>query len=654
MSHSSSPNNRGSIFGWAKSLKRSHLLSNESVNDISDNDSISRSPTKLFGNNINHNNNNNNNNLNNLNNNNQSQPHSPLNIPNNSNNNRKNSYDYQPQQQPQQESPTFNQQYLGTSPTTSTTNHSDFLRPLLNHKSRSTNNVSRVRSNSLNQSENSLRQHRDSFLQSNSLVDENSKYFGVPLQQALNEACAKISILTGDQSDGLQYGQIPIVVAKCGVFLKKNGLTVEGIFRVGGSSRRLKDLQVIFNTPPTYGKKLNWDGYTVHDAASILRRYLNALPEPLIPLNMYDDFRDPLKNKSRIISYMKYKAENPSKNIKTSSTEDVLDSTQLLTEANMGRLNGNDIEQESKSESQIQQSSSSLPQQQSQHSQQPQSSEEDLSLKNKKKSKNYKKLTRDVHSAIEEYKILVNELPNASKQLLFYILDLLAMVQNHSKENLMSSRNLAAIFQPSILSHPNHDLDPDEYALSQLVVEFLIQYAYKLLPTHTMKISPPAPPQQPQNNSGTIESDVTSTSTTPLEGPPSIILETSKAQPQQPQPQPNPKPQPPKFSRRHSKSLSSAANHDDMVVGYQSNVTGSIPFDSDMDCDLSDENEIGSDVDDLYFQQLKLNNGGEISPIKKILGTKIKSSVTEEPEPVAIVVTAPSTGSIPKVENSKI
>ena len=50
--------------------------------------------------------------------------------------------------------------YLSTSPTPG----SDFLRPLLNPRSRSANNVSRVRSNSLNQSEtNSVRQHRDSF-----------------------------------------------------------------------------------------------------------------------------------------------------------------------------------------------------------------------------------------------------------------------------------------------------------------------------------------------------------------------------------------------------------------------------------------------------------------------------------------------------------
>ena len=65
------------------------------------------------------------------------------------------------------------------------------------------------------------------------------------------------------------------------------------------------------------------------------------------------------------------------------------------------------------------------------------------------RKKSYKKLTRDMYTAIREYKELLDQLPSLSKQLLFYILDLLAMVQNYSQENLMRARNLAAIFQPS-------------------------------------------------------------------------------------------------------------------------------------------------------------------------------------------------------------
>jgi len=52
----------------------------------------------------------------------------------------------------------------------------------------------------------------------------------------------------------------------------------EGIFRVSGSNKRINQLQAVFDAPPTYGKDFDWTGYSVHDAASVLRRYLNALP----------------------------------------------------------------------------------------------------------------------------------------------------------------------------------------------------------------------------------------------------------------------------------------------------------------------------------------------------------------------------------------
>lgn len=91
------------------------------------------------------------------------------------------------------------------------------------------------------------------------------------------------------------YGYVPIVVAKCGMMLKETGPSpspcrgsrtdgkgiatrTEGIFRVSGSNKRINELQVVFDAPPRYGKDLDWEGYTVHDAASVLRRYLNMMP----------------------------------------------------------------------------------------------------------------------------------------------------------------------------------------------------------------------------------------------------------------------------------------------------------------------------------------------------------------------------------------
>lgn len=636
MSHSLSPNNRNSIFGWVKNLKRGSLMSSDSVNDVpSDSDAFpveSRSPTKSINNS-------------------QTQVHSPH-------------------------------------------SHQEFLRPILHHKSRSTNNLNRVRSNSFNQSEksSSIRQHRDSFLQHNPLVDENSKYFGVTLEEAIKQASAKISILTNEDSDHvLQYGKIPIVVAKCGVYLKANGLNVEGIFRVGGSSKRVKELQLIFNSPPDFGKKLNWDGYTVHDAASVLRRYLNALPEPLITLDLYESFREPLRKRQRIIHYMKYKAENPNKPYKKSTTDlslnndakktsanpELLSSndSQPLTETNIGRFNKSNLSTsqgsqdlwDSKNTSKAPSLSQSNPQSnsQSQADLSQAANKNNIDGKSKaKKLKNYTKLTKDIHDAIDEYKAMVDNLPNLSKQLLFYILDLLAMVQNNSNENLMPSRNLAAIFQPSILSHPSHDMDPVEYALSQLVVEFLIQYAYILLPnqnpsklgTSRSKQVSSTPldkagqtdcesnqshipsreqhQQQQERNqlsqqSEDATSNLTSTSTTPLGMESHALL--SK----------------PAFKRYHSKSLSSSSNHEDLV-GYQNNVNSKSLSIVDSDHDF----EITDDENDDDTPEVDIKNS-VISPDEFQFVTDGNNTLDEAnftPNVSIVVSTAPVTVSNTKVE----
>lgn len=116
-------------------------------------------------------------------------------------------------------------------------------------------------------------------------------------------------------------GYIPTIVSKCGWLLKEQGapsyclwLTIKskgcirrsdpnkpflltatktkGIFRVSGSAKRVAELQLIFDAPPKYGSQLDWTGYTIHDAANVLRRYLNHLPDPVIPLDFYEKFRD--------------------------------------------------------------------------------------------------------------------------------------------------------------------------------------------------------------------------------------------------------------------------------------------------------------------------------------------------------------------------
>ena len=91
--------------------------------------------------------------------------------------------------------------------------------------------------------------------------------FGVPLYESIKYAKVAISL-----TDGKSFikGYVPTVVVKCGLFLKEKGTDVEGIFRLNNSLRRIKDLQKIFDSPKSYGKDLNWSGYTVHDAANVL------------------------------------------------------------------------------------------------------------------------------------------------------------------------------------------------------------------------------------------------------------------------------------------------------------------------------------------------------------------------------------------------
>ena len=49
-------------------------------------------------------------------------------------------------------------------------------------------------------------------------------------------------------------------------------------------------LQRIFETPRAFDRDVEWDGYTVYDAAGLLLRYLKCLPEPVIPYDCFSSF----------------------------------------------------------------------------------------------------------------------------------------------------------------------------------------------------------------------------------------------------------------------------------------------------------------------------------------------------------------------------
>lgn len=51
----------------------------------------------------------------------------------------------------------------------------------------------------------------------------------------------------------------------------------------------MRELQLAFESPPRYGKQIDWakETYTPHDVASVFRRFLTQMPEPVIPHSMY-------------------------------------------------------------------------------------------------------------------------------------------------------------------------------------------------------------------------------------------------------------------------------------------------------------------------------------------------------------------------------
>uniref|UniRef100_UPI00358DE55A rho GTPase-activating protein 18-like n=1 Tax=Myxine glutinosa TaxID=7769 RepID=UPI00358DE55A len=97
-----------------------------------------------------------------------------------------------------------------------------------------------------------------------------SRIFGVPLSTLL-EHDQKIS----------QKVKIPLFLQDLITHLEVTSLDTEGIFRISGSTSRVKSLRQEAETK-FYDSGLEWDGIQAHDAASLLKLFLRELPHPLL------------------------------------------------------------------------------------------------------------------------------------------------------------------------------------------------------------------------------------------------------------------------------------------------------------------------------------------------------------------------------------
>ncbi|KAK3328761.1 putative RhoGAP group protein [Apodospora peruviana] len=76
----------------------------------------------------------------------------------------------------------------------------------------------------------------------------------------------------------------PLCVLRCVYFIQDHGLEVPHIFGQDGDHILLANLKDIFSSFDTgYGKILDWNCFTVHEAADLILLFLSELPTPLVP-----------------------------------------------------------------------------------------------------------------------------------------------------------------------------------------------------------------------------------------------------------------------------------------------------------------------------------------------------------------------------------
>ncbi|XP_019380287.1 PREDICTED: rho GTPase-activating protein 6 isoform X1 [Gavialis gangeticus] len=83
------------------------------------------------------------------------------------------------------------------------------------------------------------------------------------------------------------YRQVPRLVDSCCQHLEKNGLQTVGIFRVGSSKKRVRQLREEFDR----GIDVVLDEeHSIHDVAALLKEFLRDMPDPLLTRELYTPF----------------------------------------------------------------------------------------------------------------------------------------------------------------------------------------------------------------------------------------------------------------------------------------------------------------------------------------------------------------------------
>ncbi|KAI8900751.1 Rho GTPase activation protein [Globomyces pollinis-pini] len=109
---------------------------------------------------------------------------------------------------------------------------------------------------------------------------------------SLIDICSFASIIPQGRSP---FYKIPIIIHRFVNHLTLNALSVQGIFRVSGNTKRIGGLLDIYDDQTDYGNNYDFQHHTVYDVADALKKFLRSLPEPLFTHMLHDKFLDCLQ-----------------------------------------------------------------------------------------------------------------------------------------------------------------------------------------------------------------------------------------------------------------------------------------------------------------------------------------------------------------------
>eukprot|EP00029_Vermamoeba_vermiformis_P008412 TRINITY_DN3934_c0_g1_i1.p1 TRINITY_DN3934_c0_g1~~TRINITY_DN3934_c0_g1_i1.p1 ORF type:complete len:1080 (-),score=157.73 TRINITY_DN3934_c0_g1_i1:82-3132(-) len=124
-------------------------------------------------------------------------------------------------------------------------------------------------------------------------ADENEQNLIPQWYEALKEQCINTGVnrMFGASLDSVifkRYKQtIPPLITKTIGYMDAQGLDVEGIFRLSGSSGDIEKWRDLFDQGEEVDLSSCRDPHTV---ASLLKQYLRELPEPILTFDMYDSY----------------------------------------------------------------------------------------------------------------------------------------------------------------------------------------------------------------------------------------------------------------------------------------------------------------------------------------------------------------------------